>query len=108
MIGKDTESETIVSLNEVKRILDERKKGKELTYEQQLAYEHAKKFANEAKEEKLKKALLELGLNEKSATKIIDIMPKSAMTLKQILAHENKTFDDSEVTKILTIIKENS
>ncbi len=111
MIGKETEEETAVSLNEVKKILEDRKKGgKELTYEQQLAYEHAKKFAGleKAKEEKLKKALGEQGLNDKIIIKVIDIMPKNAMTLRQILMHENKTFEDAEVTKILAVIKENA
>jgi DNA-directed RNA polymerase subunit F len=110
MIGKETEGETAVSLNDVKRILDDRKKGKELTYEQQLAYEHAKRFTplEKGKEDKLRKALAEFGLSDRSVIKIIDILPKSAMTLRQILVHENKTFDDAEVVKILAAVKENS
>ncbi len=109
MIGKGIEAEEDVSLNEVKSIIEERKKGKELTYEQQLAYDHAKKFTTgEKKDDKLKKALSELGLGAKTIVKIIDIMPKNALTLKQILVHENKTFDDAEVAKILASIKENA
>jgi DNA-directed RNA polymerase subunit F len=111
MIGKDTESETVVSLNEVKRILEDRKKGdKELTYEQQLAYDHAKKFTEveKSKEEKIRKALVDLGLSDRTAIKILDILPKNAMTLKQLLVHENRTFDDAEVAKMLAVIKENA
>ncbi len=111
MIGKETQEETAVSLNEVKRILEEKKKGsKELTYEQQLAYDHAKKFANldKPKEEKLRKALSEFGLSETAAVKIINILPKNVITLKQILMHENKTFDEAEITKVLAAVKENA
>ena len=95
MIGKGAGKEEQASLNEVLEILEERKKGKELTYEQQLAYDHVKKFASgaKAKEEKLKKALKEAGIGDKAVIKVLDIMPKNIMTLKQILAHENRTFD---------------
>ncbi len=110
MIGRESESESIVSLGEVKRILDDKKKEKELTYEQQLAYDHAKKFAGleKGKEEKLKSALVSLGASEKTAFRIMDILPKSALTLRQILAHENKTFSDDEISKMLAAVKEHA
>lgn len=110
MIGKESESESTVSLGEVKRILEDKKKEKELTYEQQLAYDHAKKFAGleKGKEEKLKSALVGLGASEKTAFRIIDILPKSALTLRQILAHENKTFTDDEISKMLAAVKEHA
>jgi DNA-directed RNA polymerase subunit F len=110
MIGKGAEHEEPASLNEVLEILEQRKKDRELTYEQQLAYEHVKKFASggKAKEEKLKKALKEAGLGDRAVMKVLDIMPKNIMTLKQILAHENRTFDDAELAKILASIKENA
>ncbi len=105
MIGKGIEGEELASLNEVKEILEDRKKEKELTYEQQLAYDHAKKFAADAKQEKLRKALVDQGLSDRAAVKAMDIMPKNAMTLKQILSHENKTFSDEEVNAILAVLK---
>jgi DNA-directed RNA polymerase subunit F len=102
---KDTK---IASTIDVLEILEKEKA--EHTYEQQLAYDHAKKFAiSEAKAKKIKKALDELGiLNSESETTIIDIMPKNLMTLRQILAHERKSFSDEEVNKILSIVKEKS
>ncbi len=110
MIGKGPESERIVAVGEVKEILEKRKKDKELTYEQQLAMEHVEKIGalDEKKAEKLKRALVEMGLSEKSAVKMVDILPKNIMTLKQILATEKKPFSDDEANKMLTLIKENS
>ncbi len=110
MIGKGVEGEQLASLNEVLETLEERKKSRELTYEQQLAYDHVKKFATgtKTKEEKLKKVLKETGMSDKAMVKILDIMPKNIMTLKQILAHENRTFDDAELAKILASVKENA
>ncbi len=107
MIGKDVEAENMVTLNEVRDILEERKKKKELTYEQQLAYEHAKRASgmDKAAEKKLQKALAELGVEGKAAVKVIDILPKTTLTLKQILMHENRTFSDEEIAKILAAVK---
>ena len=110
MIGKEVKGEEQVSLSKVKEILEERKKGKELTYEQQLAYEHAKKFSTieGAKEQKLVKALLAAGISEAAAMKVTDIMPKNVFTLRQMLMKENRTFTDEEVNKILALIKEHA
>jgi DNA-directed RNA polymerase subunit F len=108
MIGKNVESEELVTLNQVLGELEERKKTRELGYEQQLAYEHAKKFASglsKDKEEKLRKAIVGLGVSERSAVKIADVMPKNILTLKQILMHENRAFGDDEVAKIMEAIK---
>ncbi|MCL5430402.1 MAG: RNA polymerase Rpb4 family protein [Candidatus Marsarchaeota archaeon] len=109
MIGKDVESEDFVSIHEVKKVLEERKKQKELTYEQQLAYDHAKKFSSldKSSEDKIIKALAALDVKGKPAIKIVDVLPKNLMTLKQILAHENRNFSDAELEKIMAIIKEN-
>lgn len=111
MIGKKVEEETVVTLNTVRGILEERKEQRELTYEQQLAYEHSKRFSalEKPKEEKLRKALSALGLSDKTITKIIDIMPKNALTIKQILASaESNTFPDEDITKMLAAIKESA
>jgi DNA-directed RNA polymerase subunit F len=86
-------------------------KGKaEHTYEQQLAYDHAKKSAlSDAKVKKMRKALDDLEiLSDSSKITIIDVMPKNQMTLRQILAHERKSFSDEEINKILAIVKEKS
>lgn len=97
----------VASIDEVVDVLDEGK-GAELTYEQQLALQHAKKFGTtKSKSEKIKKELEATGLlSDRSVIKIIEIMPKNQMTLRQILASERKTFSDEDVNKILAITKE--
>ncbi len=107
MIGKKTESEEMVSLQDAKEVLEARKKEGELRYEQQLAYDHAAKFAKAEKgaPEKLKKALKEFELSEKALVKVVEIGPKNMMTLKQMLMHENRTFSDEEFSKIMAAIK---
>ena len=106
MIGKESKHTGHVSLNEVQEILEARKKERELTYEQQIALEHASKFAaTKSQEQKAKKALEELGtLSQQTILAILSMMPKSEMLLKQILAGEKKTFTDAEIKKIVSIV----
>lgn len=96
----------IVSIDEVIEVLESNKS--ELTYEQQLALQHAKKFgATKSKTDKVKKELEGTGLlSDKGIIKVLEIMPKNQMTLRQILASERKTFSDEDVNKLLAITKE--
>jgi DNA-directed RNA polymerase subunit F len=107
MIGKESVPGPILSLGKVKEVLERRKKKGELTYEQQLAEEHANKFgtASISASDKIVKELLELGMSEAAAVKMVDIMPKNAMTARQVLMHENKAFSNEEVAKVLSIVK---
>lgn len=108
MIGKEVKGSRAVAITEVVDIIKKRKSTpKGLSYEQQTAYEHATKFAAEADEKKVRKKLEDMGiLSEKTILKIIEIMPKNGMLVRQILASERKTFDDETVTKILAVVKE--
>ncbi|MGB9732471.1 MAG: RNA polymerase Rpb4 family protein [Candidatus Micrarchaeia archaeon] len=106
MIGKSQSEPEPISAIEALEVLEERKKEGELGYEQQLAYEHAKKFARLSKEkaEKLEKELIELGIGKKLAKKIIDIMPLNDMQLKQVVIFEKRSFDDQTISKILEVL----
>lgn len=97
----------IVSIDGVIEILEENKSA-DLTYEQQLALQHAqKRSATKSKSEKLMKELKATGLlSERSIIKILEIMPKNQMTLRQILANERKTFSDEDVNKIFALTKD--
>jgi DNA-directed RNA polymerase subunit F len=107
MIGKESKEVRLVHLAEVKEILEKREKEREMTYEQQLAYEHAKKHVSMSKEkaDKLKSALLAMGVSERTATKIVDVAPKGMLTLKQIMTSEQKTLGEDELQKILALVK---
>ena len=107
MIGKDAHDGKPIAISEVVEILEARKKSGELTYEQQIALEHAKKFAlGKAQVDKVRKALDDLGLlNNKTVLKVTEIMPRNVMLLKQILASEKKAFSDEDISKILAVTK---
>ncbi|MDE1810506.1 MAG: hypothetical protein KGH66_00475 [Candidatus Micrarchaeota archaeon] len=107
MIGEGVENRRPVPLGQVSEIL-EKGKGKEPTYEQQTAADHAKKFAQkESTEAKILEAVRELKIvTDLTAVEIASIRPQNLMMLKQILAHEKKTFTEEDTSKILAITKE--
>lgn len=107
MIGKGTSEKRLVSIPEALEILEGRKKEGELGYEQELAYEYAKKLSKiDVKDSvKMRKDLEELGFTEKAAIKIVDIMPLDIMQLKQTLIIERKTFADDLLEKAMEIVE---
>lgn len=108
MIGKASTDKRVVSLPETLDILEERKKGGELGYEQELAYEHAKKFSaiSIEKAKKLKGELTDLGLSEKTAVKVVDVMPINEAQLRNVLIIEKKTVEEEMVKKILELVNQ--
>jgi DNA-directed RNA polymerase subunit F len=95
-----------VSLPEIKKILSEKSKEKELNYEQKMAYEHAKLFAKLTvlKAEKLKKELLEIeDITDEVATKIIDILPNQIEL--ELISEKNKCINDENKEQILALVK---
>lgn len=98
-----------VSLAEVKNILKKvEKERKELLYEQKVALEHANKFARlpAKKTEDLIKELMQLEfLQEIHAYKIADLLPTTEDDVKTIFAKERVTLSESNVKKILEIVK---
>jgi len=107
MIGKNQSEAEPNSNVDVLSILEARKKEGELGYEQQLAYEHVKKFAilSKAQAEKFEKELIEIGMSRRLAKKIIDVMPVNDLQLKQVLIMDKRSFDDSTIAKVMEIIK---
>jgi len=107
MIGKDQSDKRPLSSAEAMEALEERKKDGELGYEQKLAYDHIKKFTTISVEsaKKMVKELMEYGMGEGTAIKIVDIMPVDIIQLKHILAKEKKTFEEDEIGKIQEIVQ---
>ena len=96
-----------LSLAEVKERFEEREKEGTLTYEQQQAYEHVKKFAVENVKEvnALIKKLGEIKkLSLDSIVKIVDIKPRKAETLKLILMKDKIELSDEEIGEVLKIL----
>lgn len=106
MNAKDEKLNRVISTSEALEILEKRKKDGDLGYEQQVSYEHIKKFAKieKSKAEKLKKELEELGLSEKCAIQLIDILPIDMLQLKQVLATEKMPPEQDIADKVLKLI----
>ncbi len=107
MIGSESKQTGLASIYDVASILEERKKASALTYEQQLALEHATKLVKgNEQSKKTKNELGKLGtLSERSIVKLLEIMPKNTTLLKQVIAQEGKVFSEEELSKILLITK---
>jgi len=102
------EDKKVVSLAEVKEILEERQKDGELTPEQKLSLEHAQKFSriDSKKAKKLVKDLIELGfVSEINAVKIADIMPSNADDVRLIFSKERASVEKKDIEKILSVVE---
>lgn len=106
MIGRGKTETRIATLPEVLGILDERKRGGAIGYEQELTDEYVKKFSgvSEPDAKKMMKELAELGLSEKTAAKVVEIMPQEALMLKQVLIIEKKPLGEEAVPKVLEVV----
>jgi DNA-directed RNA polymerase subunit F len=97
-----------ISLAEVKNILEKEQKTRELTYEQNLALEHAKHFSQigATKAKKMAQELMEIErISEPFAYKIVDILPTHAEEVRAIFAKERFTLEDKEIKKIIQIVE---
>lgn len=105
MIGKEVKDSKPVSITEVAKILEDNS-GATPTYEQQVALEHAKKVSEGKSPEKIRKALEALNLmSESGVIKVLEVMPKNAMTVRQVLAREKRAYSDEDIGKILELTK---
>ncbi len=108
MIGKEQKTQRLATISEALDVLEDRKKLGELGYEQQLAYEHAKKFSklSVSNSNKLVNELKKLGISERVAVMITNVMPTELIQLKQILAMEKNALEDGTDTKTMGIVEE--
>ncbi len=86
MIGKKILRERYVTIAEASEIMNERAQIGELSYEQGCALDYLQKFTKLDKEtaKKLVEELISLGVDEKTAVKIADILPEDIDDLKAI------------------------
>ncbi len=109
MIGKSDESSKAVPVATALYLLENRKKLGELGYEQQVAEEHAKKVAylSKDKAEKMVAEITALGVPEKVAVKVVDIMPINEVQLRQDLVIAKKPIEDETIKSIMSILGAN-
>ena len=107
MVDTNIEYVGDLMLTDIKKILSERKKTKELNYEQKMAYEHAKLFTKltQVKAEKLKADLLELELTTEVIATIVDVLPNKYQL--DLLAEKNKCITEENKDKILELVDKN-
>jgi len=101
------EDRKMVTLAEVKEILQERQNEGELTPEQKLSLEHVQRFAriDAKKARKLVKELMELGyVSEVNAVKIADLMPTQADDVRLIFSKERASVEKKDIEKILSVV----
>ena len=107
MIGEKFVEEKPMTLVEVREILSERKKDKELTYEQDLTLKYAKRFAKLTPKQ-LEKMAEELEKIEKldvaARVVILDILPKTREVLDLVLP-KNIELDNETAERILDVTK---
>ncbi len=107
MIGKKVVERGYVNIDEVYEILKKRKPS-EMKYEQQIALDHAEKFKITKKRyTKIMSVLDEIPeINDSIKSKIMEILPKNGMLLKQILASERASISDEHRDRLLKLMNE--
>lgn len=107
MIGKEAKENGYASISDVYDILKSRKSG-ELKYEQQIVLEYAERFKVDKRDYNRVSKVME-GMDELSDSmraKILEVMPKSEILLKQVLAGEKITMSDEHFNTLLKAINE--
>lgn len=106
MIGKKVTETDPVTVAEVKKLLEDVSESYELTYEQNLALDHANKFSK-IETEDAKKLVEELqGIVKKSqAVKIADIMPVDMADMRLLFAKERGSHKKEELEQVLKIVE---
>jgi len=107
MIGSKIIEQKPISMDQVKEMLTERKKEKDLSYEQDLTLAYAKKFAKltPAQAEKARKDFEAIsGLGPELVVKLLDFLPDKKEIIELLLQKEPPV-DDAAKQKILELGK---
>lgn len=107
---RNERSTKAATMAEALEILEMREKeGGEFGYEQQVTHEYLKKFSKLKPESsvKIKKELEALGISDKIAITIVNVMPVDLMQLKQVLANEKKELEPEVAEKAFAIVEAN-
>lgn len=111
ILEETVEEGRLVSLAEVKAMLEKAQKDRaELTYEQKIALEHAKRFARvDPKVAKtLARAIQEAlpGVEEKFALRVADLLPQHVDDVKAIFQKSRHELSEADIAKVLAVVDE--
>ena len=104
----EEEKKNYVTLPEARKLLEEAAEEREMTYEQQLALQHAQQFAkiDPEKARQMKEELLQIdGVNEYYATKIVDLLPTHPDDVRAIFATDKIVLQLSQMEAILEVVR---
>ena len=101
----------LVSLAEVKAMLEKAQTDRtELTYEQKIALEHARRFArvDAATARKIADAIAAAmpGIEEKFAIRVADLLPQHPDDVRAIFQKSRHDLSDEDVAKVLAVVDE--
>lgn len=98
--------EKFVSYPKAKKILEEREREGELSYEQKSSLEHLRKFSKVEDDEKMAEELRAVEkLREDLIVKIINSLPKTAEEVKALFQKDVIDLADEDVAKIVEVTK---
>ena len=111
IIEETVEEGRLVSLAEVKAMLEKAQTDRtELTYEQKIALEHARRFARvDAKvAKKVADAITAAmpGLEEKFAVRVADLLPQHPDDVRAIFQKSRHELGDADIAKVIAIVDE--
>ena len=104
----DIVSEEDVSIHDAKRIVEERKKDRDLIYDQKICLEYLEKVATLSSTQ-LKNVIEELGkisiLKPRYIALIISMMPDTEEEVETLFSKERTNLKKEEIKKIVEIMK---
>jgi DNA-directed RNA polymerase subunit F len=107
---KEIISEEEVTLPQVKKLLAQRGKEGELSFQQSITLEHASSFSRMAPAVSVKvveKIIKTYGLTRAQSVQIVNIAPKTIEELKSILSSRTTSFTDEQLIEIVDLIIKN-
>jgi len=100
--------EKYVTLPEVKKLLDDAGKDRELSYEQRTALQHATTFVklSPTKAKQIVKKLVKIErINEYYACKIADLLPREPTDVRAVFMKERYELTEDEIKLIIEIVE---
>ena len=107
---KEIISEEEVTLPQVKKLLAQRGKEGELSFQQSITLEHASSFSRMAPAVSVKvveKLLKNYDLNRSQAVQIVNIAPITVEELKSILSSRSTNLTDEQMIEIVDLVIKN-
>jgi len=100
-------SEKVISIPELKKLLEDEERRRELSSIEVVTLDYARKFSKlspEAAEKLLNELIEQADLPPEVAVQLVNIMPKTIDEIRTILAFMKKTYLEEDLRKILVIL----